>query len=71
MHPRLCTPRESARDLAASLVACPRGEPKGGLMLRLGLQEIAGQLVHLPREQRLRPRSDLLEERYEMFRKVG
>ncbi|MFI5394607.1 MAG: HNH endonuclease [Candidatus Binatia bacterium] len=42
-----------------------------GPMLRHGLQEIAGQLIHLPRDQRLRPRSDLLEERYEMFRKVG
>ena len=42
-----------------------------GPMLRHGLQEIAGQLIHLPRDQRLRPRSDLLEERYEMFRKAG
>ena len=42
-----------------------------GPMLRHGLQEIAGQPIHLPRDQRLRPRSDLLEERYEMFRKAG
>lgn len=42
-----------------------------GPMLRHGLQEIAGQLIHLPHDQRSRPRSDLLEERYEMFRKAG
>lgn len=42
-----------------------------GPMLRHGLQEIAGQLIHLPRDERLRPRPDLLEERYAMFRKAG
>jgi putative restriction endonuclease len=42
-----------------------------GPMLRHGLQEIAGQAIQLPRDHRLRPRSDLLEERYEMFRKAG
>lgn len=42
-----------------------------GPMLRHGLQEIAGQRIHLPRDERLRPQSDLLEERYAMFRKAG
>jgi len=42
-----------------------------GPMLRHGLQEIVGQLIHLPHNEHLRPRPDLLEERYEMFRKAG
>jgi len=42
-----------------------------GPMLRHGLQEIAGQLIHLPRSERLHPRADLLEERYSLFRKAG
>ena len=40
-------------------------------MRRHGLQEIASQLIHLPRNQRLHPRSDLREERYKMFRTTG
>ena len=43
----------------------------GGPMLRHGLQEIAGQRLLVPRSERERPRRDLLEERYEMFRKAG
>jgi putative restriction endonuclease len=42
-----------------------------GPMLRHGLQEIAGKVIHLPRDQRLRPRTDLLEERYALFKKAG
>lgn len=42
-----------------------------GPMLRHGLQEIAGQLIHLPRNDRERPRPAFLEERYVMFRKAG
>ncbi|MBI5504006.1 MAG: HNH endonuclease [Deltaproteobacteria bacterium] len=42
-----------------------------GPMLRHGLQEIAGQLIHLPRNARDRPRAALLEERYEMFRRAS
>jgi putative restriction endonuclease len=42
-----------------------------GPMLRHGLQEIAGQRIYLPRDERLRPRPDLLEERYTIFRRAG
>lgn len=47
-------------------------EETDGPMLRHGLQGVAGtQLVVLPHDTRLRPRRDLLEERYEMFRKAS
>jgi hypothetical protein len=42
----------------------------GGPMFRHG-QEIASGAIRPPRSERLRPRSDFLEERYEMFRKAG
>lgn len=42
-----------------------------GPMLRHGLQEIAGQTLWAPRSERLRPREEFLEERYEVFRKAG
>ncbi len=42
-----------------------------GPMLRHGLQEIAGSAIRPPRSERLRPRVDFLEERYQMFRKAG
>jgi putative restriction endonuclease len=46
-------------------------EEINGPMLRYGLQEVAGQMIHFPHDERLRPRPDLLEERYEKFRKAG
>jgi putative restriction endonuclease len=46
-------------------------EEVDGPMLRHGLQEIAGQRLLVPRSARERPRDDLLEERYELFRKAG
>lgn len=42
-----------------------------GPMLRHGLQEISGRRIFLPGRPELRPRPDLLEERYEMFRKAS
>jgi putative restriction endonuclease len=46
-------------------------EETDGPMLRHGLQEIAGTAIRAPRSERLRPRTDFLEERYEMFRKAS
>ncbi len=46
-------------------------EETDGPMLRHGLQEIAGTAIRAPRSERLRPRTDFLEERYEMFKKAG
>lgn len=46
-------------------------EETDGPMLLHGLQAIAGQVISLPRDRRLRPRQDLLTERYAMFRKAG
>jgi hypothetical protein len=41
-------------------------------ILHHGLQEIPGQLIQLPRDERLRPRTRLgTRERYAMFRKAG
>lgn len=40
-------------------------------MLRHGLQDIAGNAMSAPRSERLRPRADFLEERYQIFRKAG
>jgi putative restriction endonuclease len=46
-------------------------EEVDGPMLRHGLQEVAGAVLNVPRAEVSRPRPDLLEERYEMFRNVG
>ncbi len=40
-------------------------------MLRIGLQDIAGEKIESPRAADLRPDRDRLAERYEMFRKTG
>lgn len=42
-----------------------------GPMLRHGLQEIVHNVLYLPREHHLRPRPELLAERYAAFRKAG
>jgi putative restriction endonuclease len=42
-----------------------------GPMLRHGLQDIAGSKIVLPRSHRDYPRSEFLEERYELFRKAS
>ncbi len=42
-----------------------------GPMLRHGLQEIAGTMLHVPRDGRHHPRAEFLAERYERFNKVG
>ena len=64
-HPRgPARPRDS--EVRADIL-----EEVDGPMLRHGLQEIAGQRLLVPRSERERPRGDLLEERYEMFRKAG
>ncbi len=42
-----------------------------GPMLRHGLQEIAGARLRVPRNETQRPRTEFLEERYELFRKAG
>ena len=42
-----------------------------GPMLRHGLQEIAGTVIQLPRNEHQRPRHDFLAERYELFRQAG
>lgn len=42
-----------------------------GPMLRHGLQGVDKQSLHVPRAEASRPRRDLLEERYVMFRKAG
>ncbi|MFH2051147.1 MAG: HNH endonuclease [bacterium] len=42
-----------------------------GPMLRYGLQEMDGARIVLPSSTSLRPRSDLLEARYEQFRSAG
>jgi putative restriction endonuclease len=46
-------------------------EEADGPMLRHGLQEHHGQLLHLPRSRRERPDRDRLELRYERFRRAG
>lgn len=46
-------------------------EAVDGPMLRHGLQEIAGQVIEVPRAQSAKPRHEFLEERYEIFRKAG
>ncbi|MHB8416713.1 MAG: HNH endonuclease [Myxococcales bacterium] len=42
-----------------------------GPMLQHGLKEIAGTRLKLPAREILRPRADLLEERYTLFRRAG
>lgn len=42
-----------------------------GPMLRHGLQDVAGSRIETPRDAGLRPRADLLEERYALFRRAG
>lgn len=42
-----------------------------GPMLRHGLQGLHGSIVTVPREARLRPAVDRLEERYEQFQRAG
>jgi putative restriction endonuclease len=42
-----------------------------GPMLRYGLQEIAGQKLHVPASRGERPQTALLEERYALFRRTG
>lgn len=46
-------------------------EEVDGPMLRYGLQEIAGTLLRVPAIERDRPAKELLEVRYELFRKAG
>ena len=45
-------------------------DEEDGPMLRFGLQEIAGTSLRPPHDDRHRPRSEFLEERYESFRKA-
>lgn len=40
-------------------------------MLRHGLQEIAGDVIQPPRNERHHPRREFLAERYELSRKAG
>jgi putative restriction endonuclease len=42
-----------------------------GPMLQHGLQGFQGTTIHIPRSSHLRPRADLLAERYETFLKAG
>jgi putative restriction endonuclease len=42
-----------------------------GPMLQHGLQGFQGRIIHIPRSLQLRPRADLLAERYEAFRKAS
>ena len=42
-----------------------------GPMLQHGLQGFQGRIIHTPRSLQLRPRADLLAERYETFRKAS
>jgi putative restriction endonuclease len=42
-----------------------------GPMLKHGLQEMAGMRLLQPRDARQQPRRDLLEERYELFKKAS
>ena len=46
-------------------------EEVDGPMLLHGIQGMAGQRLNVPRAEPSRPRRDLLEERYEMFRRAG
>jgi putative restriction endonuclease len=46
-------------------------EEVDGPMLRHGLQEVAGSLLRVPVVERHRPAKELLEIRYELFRKAG
>jgi putative restriction endonuclease len=46
-------------------------EETDGPMLKFGLQEIAGQLLLIPRSKSQKPAKEYLEERYEMFRRAG
>jgi putative restriction endonuclease len=46
-------------------------EEVDGPMLQHGLKGFAGQRLNVPRAEASRPRRDLLEERFEMFRKAG
>lgn len=46
-------------------------EEVDGPMLKHGLQEIAGSRIRLPHDHRQYPRSEFLEERYELFRKAS
>ena len=43
----------------------------GKVMLRHGLQEMAGTRLTVPRTESSRPERERLEERYEMFRRAG
>jgi putative restriction endonuclease len=43
-------------------------EEHDGPMLRHGLQEMHGQLITVPRDSRLQPRLEYLEERFARFR---
>jgi putative restriction endonuclease len=42
-----------------------------GPMLQHGLQGFQGRIIHVPRSLQLRPRADLLAERYETFRQAS
>lgn len=46
-------------------------EEVDGPMLKHGLQEVAGMVLRVPTLERDRPAPDLLEVRYELFRKAG
>lgn len=46
-------------------------DEKDGPMLRHGLQGFHGSRIDVPRSEALRPRGEFLEERYELFRRVG
>jgi hypothetical protein len=46
-------------------------EETDGPMLRHGLQGVHNQRIWTPRSAELRPDRDLLERRYERFRKAG
>jgi len=46
-------------------------EEEDGPMLQHGLQEVHGMQLHTPRSPELRPSTDLLEIRYEQFRRVA
>jgi putative restriction endonuclease len=44
---------------------------KDGPMLRHGIQELEGTILHLPKRQSDRPDRQLLESRYQMFLRIG
>jgi len=42
-----------------------------GPMLKYGLQDMRGRMIEVPHADRLRPRREFLEERFEVFRQAA